>query len=144
MGPSKIELTLAEDCDIDRLVEAFESLQLPIANWTHRAHLAVGIYYLRKYGYDSALARIRERINAYNRACGTPDGYNETVTVLFLRKISSEVAGDSNDATMSHELARLEGFCRVDWIYQYYSREVIWSSMAKKAWIDPDIREIDF
>lgn len=140
----KTELPLKEDSEIERLVHEFESLTLPYENWTHRAHLAVAVFYIRKLSFDDALVQIRSRINAYNLACGDPNGYHETITVMFLRKIASESQRERSDFSMHDELARLEVLCKVDWLYQYYSRELIWSPEAKKHWVNPDMLPLDF
>ncbi|MBM5823050.1 MAG: hypothetical protein FJ082_11535 [Cyanobacteria bacterium K_Offshore_surface_m2_011] len=54
----KRELPFRDDAEIARLVRAFEALSLPRANWTHRAHLAVGVHYVRHWGLDGALQRL--------------------------------------------------------------------------------------
>ncbi len=142
--PAKMELPLKDVTQIESLVRDFESLTLPYENWTHRAHLAVAVYYVRTLSFDDALMQIRSCINAYNAARGDPDGYNETITIMFMRRIASELKHKDCDATMHDELARFEVLCGVDWLYRYYSRDLIWSSEAKKRWVNPDISELDF
>jgi hypothetical protein len=104
----KRELPLRDDAEIERLVHAFEALSLPRANWTHRAHLAVGVHYVRHRGLDRALQRMRERIQAYNLACGDPDGYSETITATYLRPIAADISGDDSTVTMAEQVARLK------------------------------------
>jgi hypothetical protein len=71
----------------------FESLTLPFAQWTHRAHVKVAFLYLRELGFDGALDKLRRGIKAYNAANDVPDtatsGYNETTTHAFLRLIDA-------------------------------------------------------
>ncbi len=104
----KRELPLRDDAEIERLVRDFEALSLPRANWTHRAHLAVGVHYVRHRGLDGALQRLRERIQAYNLACGDPDGYSETITVTYLCSIAADIGGDDRTVTMAEQVARLQ------------------------------------
>lgn len=104
----KQELPLQDDAAIERLVAAFEGLTLPRSNWTHRAHLAVGVHYIRHWGLDGALQRMRERIQAYNLACGDPDGYSETITATYLCSITADIGGDDCTVTMAEQVARLE------------------------------------
>ncbi len=141
---AKVELPLTNDSEIEELVQQFESLTLPYENWTHRAHLAVAVFYVRSLAFDVALSLIRQRINAYNIERGDPNGYNETITIMFLRKISAEAKHKDCQASMHGEVARLESICNVDWLYQYYSRSLIWSSEAKKCWVEPDVSKLDF
>lgn len=142
--PAKIELPLKEDSEIESLVHDFESLTLPYENWTHRAHLAAAVNYVRNLSYDDGLTQIRSRINAYNVACGDPNGYNETITVMFIRRIASESKRKHCDVSMHNELTRLEVSCGVDWLYKYHSRDSIWSPEAKKSWVAPDKTPLDF
>jgi len=77
--------------DDRELLAQFESLTLPFAQWTHRAHLKVAFLYLREHGFDAALDRLRTGIKSYNGANNVPDtptsGYNETTTHAFLHLI---------------------------------------------------------
>ncbi len=104
----KQELPLKDDVAIERLVAAFEGLSLPRSHWTHRAHLAVGVHYLRHWGLDGALQRLRERIQAYNLACGDPDGYSETITATYLCSIAADIGADDGTVTMAEQVARLQ------------------------------------
>lgn len=142
--PEKGELPLREDAEIERLVSAFEARTLPCEAWTHRAHLAVAITYIRRYGYPRALTELRRTITAYNLACGKPGGYSETITMLFLRKVAAESKHDRCLVSLPAELARLEALCGVEWMYRYYSRALIWSSEARRQWVEPDLLELDF
>ena len=77
--------------DDRELLAQFESLTLPFAQWTHRAHVKVAFLYLREQGFDAALDRLRTGIKSYNGANNVPDtptrGYNETTTHAFLHLI---------------------------------------------------------
>lgn len=72
----------------DDLVRQFEDCTLPADLWTHRAHIRVAFVYLRKYGFDEAVERMRKGLYAYIEARGVEDGpttgYNETTTVAFM------------------------------------------------------------
>lgn len=77
--------------DDRELLAQFESLALPFAQWTHRAHVKIAFLYLREHGFDAALEMLRRNIKAYNTANHVPDtptsGYNETTTQAFLHLI---------------------------------------------------------
>lgn len=103
----KRELPLRDDAEIERLVHDFEALSLPRANWTHRAHLAVGVHYLRHRGLDGVLQRMRQRLQAYNLACGDPDGYSETITTTYLQRMAADISSDDGAVTMAEQVARL-------------------------------------
>jgi hypothetical protein len=98
----KIDVPFADDAEIAKLVEQCEPASWPYERWTHRAHLAVGLKYALAMPFDAALDRIRHHITLYNRACGDPNGYNETITILFLRRISAACC-DPRDPRPLHE-----------------------------------------
>lgn len=140
----KSELPLKDDIEVADLVEKFESRTLPYKHWTHRAHLAVAVTYLYQMSFDMALRRIRQMIKAYNQTIGDPDGYNETLTILFMRKIQHDIDAGTYCLYLFEEVARLASECPIQWVYQFYSKELIWSSEAKAGWVEPDLSEIVF
>jgi hypothetical protein len=70
--------------ETDRLVESFRSCTLPKDEWTHHAHLRVGLWHLVRYSPSESLYRLRQNIMKYNIACGIENtdsqGYHETIT----------------------------------------------------------------
>jgi len=82
--------------EIESLAARFADCSLPCVEWTHRAHLTVGLWTLREYAPDAALRRIRVGIQRYNAACGvvtTPTrGYHETITCFYMRMIGHYLA----------------------------------------------------
>jgi hypothetical protein len=142
--PGKVELPLASQADIAELAEKYEACSLPYKNWTHRAHLALALFYLKKLPLQEATDRIRNSIKVYNAKCGDGIGYNETITVLFMKKIFYELQQPQTCSKIEDELIRLLNVCTVEWLYNYYSKELIWSDQAKQEWVEPDIKALDF
>ena len=140
----KPDLPLASEAEIVELVEAFETGTLPYVHWTHRAHLAVAIRYVRTMSFEKALDRIRDRIGAYNDCCGDPAGYNETITRLYLMRLRQDADQGIAEADMAAELRRACARYGLDWLYQHYSKSRIWSSEAAAGWIEPDRSPLDF
>ena len=144
MRAPKSDLPLSADSDVQALVSRFESCTLPYQHWTHQAHLAVAVAYASRYPFITALNRMREHINAYNQQCGQPDGYNETVTVLFLRKVFTASHTELSGLSLPQKIAHMTTLCTVEWIYRYYSRDLIWSAAARHQFQPPDITPLDF
>ncbi len=140
----KQELPLASDVEVMKLVQAFEARTLPYVHWTHRAHLAVAVAYVRTMSHEEACEKIRGCIHAYNQCCGDPAGYNETITRLFLMILRHDQNRGAAAASMHEELARAAKTYGVSWLYEYYSKDRIWSVEAKAGWIEPDRKPIDF
>ena len=131
----------------DQLAAAFCERTLPKDQWTHEAHLRVGLWHLLRHPPDRALALLRERISAYNVASGTENtdesGYHETITRFFVIRISQFVA--AADLTrpvddLAAELILLLGDPRAP--LEFYSRERLMSVEARRGWVEPDLRPL--
>ena len=117
---------------------AFENVTLSYAQWTHEAHVRMAFLYLRREDFENALPWVRERIGCYNRARGNPNGYNETITVAFLRVVADrlaqhEIAPDFETFKATHpELldSRL--------LMRHYSKPVLLAEDAKARFVEPD------
>lgn len=76
-----------DETEILNLVEKFNSKTLKKAEWTHAAHLTVGIWYVKNYEKYEALCRLKSGIISLNLATDTPNtgsgGYHETLTVFW-------------------------------------------------------------
>ena len=141
---SKAEPNLRNDSEIQALVIAFEDCTLPINNWTHRAHLAVGAYYAKTHSRADAMVKMRAGIQQYNLSNHNPTGYNETITRLFLAKMATEIELGNSADTLAGEIDRLVDVCKLAWIYRFYSPVLIHSDRAKAEWVEPDIQPLDF
>lgn len=96
--------------DVDGLATRFAACRIPHEEWTHQAHLAVGMWHVDRYGADEALTRLRVGIRRLNDSHGAP---NSTT-------LDSSVAGK-------------------DALLRFYSRERLMSAQARAAWVEPDI-----
>jgi len=140
--------------EIDTFLQAFESGTLPKARWTHAAHLLTGACYVHAHGEAEAIARMRERVSAYNLAVGgqnTPtSGYHETVTVFWIKLLAQRLASQSENAgapphitrcNFAHSIVRELGENRT--IYRdFYSYDVVASPEARRTWLPPDLRPL--
>jgi hypothetical protein len=133
--------------EIKALVRAFEDTTLPRAEWTHRAHLTVALWYLTQHSGREATARIRTGIKRYNAAKGvltTPTGgYHETLTLFWICMIShfllfADVSGSLVELTN----AMLARIADKDLPLRYYSRERLMSPQARASWVEPDLQPL--
>jgi outer membrane protein assembly factor BamD (BamD/ComL family) len=124
----------------------FETLTLPFAQWTHRAHVKVAYLYLRSHPFDEAMARMRSGIRAYNAANGVPEsatsGYNETTTRAFLQLIAA-VMRSYDDA---FAIANADAFCDAHpqlmtrhVLRLFYSPQRRMHPLAKTQFVEPDL-----
>ncbi len=133
-------------------VAQFLACTLPKSDWTHEAHLTVGLWHLREVGFDEALLRMREGICAYNEAVGTANtetsGYHEheTLTVFWLRVLDAQGLRAEPGAPLEAVLSRLLASSWADraLALRYYDRETLFSPVARAQWVEPNLQPFDF
>jgi hypothetical protein len=134
------------DEEVEEVVRRFETCELPPADFNHREHLLVALCYLLRMGEAESLARLRARINAYVEARGiNPNLYHETITLFWLKRVRACLgrAGNAHGlAEMTNALAAECGSSHL--IFDYYSKELIDSETARREWVEPDLKPLDF
>ena len=134
------------DEEVLEVVRRFESCELPTADFNHREHLLVALCYLLRMGDADALSRLRARIGTYAAAHGVGPGlYHETVTVFWLKRVRAylgRAGAGLGLAEMTNALAAECGSSRL--VFDYYSKGLIDSEAARRGWVEPDLRPLDF
>jgi hypothetical protein len=134
---------------IDELIVAFETCVIPRAEWNHRAHLAMALFYLRKFGRRAGARRIREGLLRYNAALGIEQtltgGYHETITRFYTWLAQRFLDERDNDGASLEDL--LEEFCACcgdrEYPLQYYTKDRLMSWAARTTWVEPDVQPLD-
>jgi hypothetical protein len=134
------------DEDVNLLVRAFEERTLPKSEWTHAAHLVVGLYYCYHNPLGVAKNLMSDGIYWLNDAHGTPNtetsGYHETITVFWLRTVAGylEKAGrEAGLAALANGLTETVNDSRLP--LKYYSRERLFSVEARMSYVEPDLKD---
>lgn len=135
--------------EIERLVAAFLDHSLPKQQWTHTAHLTVGLWHRLHYGPAEATLRVRFGIQTYNESCGvkmTPQGgYHETITLFYLWAIGAyleRASGDTSLVDLANGLINSPLGNR-QFPLEYYSRELLFSWQARVGWVEPDLKPLE-
>lgn len=132
----------------DQLAAAFCDRTLPKAEWTHEAHLRVGLWHLLRYSPEEAMNRLRDGIRAYNVASGVANtdqgGYHETITGFYVWQIGRFLA-ESDRATPIDDLARqlIARYGDRELPLRYYTRELLRSVESRRQWVEPDLRALE-
>ena len=134
------------DAEAEEVVRVFESCELPPADFNHREHLLVALCYLLRLSDAEALNRVRARIGRYAEAHGiNPSLYHETITVFWLKRVRAFVGragADRGLARLTNALAEECGSSRL--VYDYYSKELLDTDAARRGWVEPDLKPLDF
>jgi hypothetical protein len=79
--------------DAEELVQQFLNCTLMKWDWTHEAHMVVGLYMVTHFGAE-ALDQMRIALKKYNLSTGVENtdtsGYHETLTYFWLERIRTE------------------------------------------------------
>jgi hypothetical protein len=131
------------------LIDKFLNRTLPKDEWTHEAHLMVGLHHATTYG-AMALVHLRENISKYNEATtvinSTTTGYHETITHFWLWAVQKYCQKDGilifdqetlDDMLWTEELAE-----RNLWL-AYYSKDLMLSTAARMSLAMPDVKNFD-
>lgn len=128
----------------DRVAEAFSSLVLTKPEWTHEAHLRVGLWHVLHFGEDEAMERLREGITRLNESHGVANtesgGYHESITWFYVRTIACfvERSGRGRDLDeLAEELVLLLEDKELP--LRYWSRDLLFSPAARLGWVEPDL-----
>jgi len=147
-----MQLLYSSDDDVEMLVRRFERTELPRSEWTHAAHLTVGLWFVLHLPLEQALAAMREGITRYNNAVGIKNtdtsGYHETLTVLYVHAIQAfveEFRSQYSSSLPLHIMASTlvsSEYSAKDFPLLHYSRERLFSVEARKRWVEPDIQPL--
>jgi hypothetical protein len=130
--------------ETEKLVERFIARTLPKAEWTHLAHLRVGVWHVVSHGAEAALPLLRERISRYNESVGTinsdTSGYHETVTAFYVKAIAATLAGCDTEMPLD-ALAELvvDRIGAREYPLRFYSKKRLFSVEARRGWVESDL-----
>ena len=143
-GP-KLRLAHRETSFIDDLGMRFEACAIPAKEWTHAAHLTVGLWHVHRYGAGDALGRLRNGIRRLNESHGNVNsatgGYHETITAVYVHLLAQYLESIHTDMPLGMRALHLlaSPMAAKDALLAFYSRDRLMSSTARAGWIDPDL-----
>ena len=131
------------ESEILDLVNGFNNQSLPLARWTHEAHLTVALWHLQHHTPDEALCLLRSGIIVYNNQTGGENspvkGYHETITVFWLKVIEHYLKRINTTDLLSicNEFLNSD-FASKDLPLKFYSKELLFSTQARAFLTEPD------
>lgn len=131
---------------ITLLIEGFENCTWPCDQWTHQAHLVMGVWYVSRHSVEAAGDIIREAIKRYNVSCGGANtatgGYHETITQFYIGYIQHylEAAGNQSLTDLVNDFCLHHGDKNLP--LRYYSKDRLMSVEARFGWLEPDLQPL--
>lgn len=132
---------ISNDDAVERIALGVSDCTLPKSEWTHAAHVAAALWLLQ-HGEAGAMPAL---IRAYNEATGVAntdaEGYHHTITMASLRAAADALRRAPADTPLADILRTMLAaeFGRSQWLLAYWSRALLFSVAARRAWIAPDL-----
>ena len=133
--------------ETERIARGLIDRTLPKAEWTHHAHLRAGLFHVMAHGPIVALELLRDRISSYNESVGTANtdssGYHETITrfyVIVIDRFLSTADRSLDPDALAQQLIGAYGDRRLP--LHHYSESRLFSPVARRSWVEPDLRPI--
>ena len=141
------EIITEDNLSFIDIVNGFRNHSLPKEKWTHEAHITTALWFIMNTNPSDALCRIKSGIISYNLSVGGvnngTNGYHETITVFWWKLLSLFV---ENHPHLNYDQmcqAFLEsGYNRRDIAFDFYSKDLLLSGMARAMYLAPDVKEI--
>jgi hypothetical protein len=133
-----------DDVSIRHVGEGLLTRTLPKIEWTHEAHLAACLWLLterRDIDVDADIARI---ISSYNESVGgvndDTQGYHDTITRAYVAGVRVFLRDRQGREGLAERVNGLlqSAAGRRDWPLAFYSRELLFSVAARRAFVAPD------
>jgi hypothetical protein len=131
---------------IENLVQAFETRTLPAAQLNHQAHITVALWYLTHFPIAEATDRMRMGLHQFLAHHGHGlSKYNETITLFWMKLLRHflDVKGAERPLLdVTNEAIVSLGSMR--YVFSHYSKQLVFSEMARRAWVEPDLLPLAF
>jgi hypothetical protein len=135
---------MTTDAEVETFVHSFENCSLPRSEWTHGKHLVVALWYTRQHGREKATELMRSGILRYIGTHGSVTGYHETITLAWMAIVERFLNEQDSTRLVSTLAVELLAECGdKDYLLRFYSKERLGSDEARRAWIAPDLRQIE-
>ena len=87
--------------EIEQVVAGFETCATPAADFHHREHLTVAVWYLQTLSREETVKAMRTALLRFVDHHGVdPKKYSEEVTVLWVNAIASALAGMGSEPSL--------------------------------------------
>ena len=145
----RTHVAFCSDDELEVIGRGLADRTLPKAKWTHSAHFAATLWWLRCRPEVDLASVMPGLIRAYNESIGGTNtdtsGYHETITQASIRAARAFLMDAS--ARPLYEICNALLRSRLGepgWLLEYWTRERLFSVEARRGWVDPDIRELPF
>ncbi len=129
---------------INYILDRFSNHTLKKSEWTHEAHLIVGLWYVETLGLSEAREQLRRKIQSLNIALGGENtdtsGYHETITFYWLQLSEFFLSSLPTKLTFEEKcnLFLKNELCMTNSALRFFSSELLFSKEARYSLVSPD------
>ena len=133
----------AHTADIIATVDDFESCRTGKDSFKHQDHLVVAAFYLQELSVADATTWMRHNLLQFLEHHQVDrQKYNETITVFWFELVADLLSKLQSDSTLVEQCnAVVESLDNAGLVFEYYSRERLFSDEARKTFVRPDLKD---
>ena len=130
--------------ELEAIVRGLENCTTAATDFPHRSHLVVATWYLAEGDRSQALDRMRASILNFLRHYEIKGKYNETITlfwIILVEQCLSRLPPELSLLERTNAVVDSLSDSRV--LFDYFSKDLLWSEQAVREWVDPDLKPLD-
>jgi hypothetical protein len=132
------------EAELEAIVRGFETCTTPAADFPHRSHLVVATWYLNGATRLEAITKMRSSILNFVDHYGIEGKYNETITHFWIIVVDRCLRDlPDNLSLLERTNAVVETLSDSRLMFDYFSKDLLWSERAMREWVDPDLNPLD-
>lgn len=129
-----------DESQIREVVAKFENLEFALQEFTHMRHVTVASWYLCTMTSTEALVRMRAGLQRFI-VHHDREGYHETITRFWMELLGEFLQRMPGETSLVERINRaVETHRDKDILFRYYSREFVMSDVARREWVEPNLR----
>lgn len=135
--------SLSSETALRTIGESFCAGTIERSEWTHQAHIAAAVYLIALRPDIQPELEMPRMIRTLNEKHGvantTVGGYHHTITIAYLSAIRAfmlEHRGSPPHVIVNKAMDT--PFRTLDWLLDYWSKELLFSPRARSEWVKPD------
>lgn len=121
----------------EQFIEAFEAGKISSKDFHHMDHIRLAWIYVTGFGLDLASKKVIQGIRNFATIHGATQLYHETITRFWISAVHQAVQGRTAE-TFPEFIEWNAELADKNFIYRFYSKEVLLSEDAKRSWIQPE------
>ena len=124
-------------------LSAFESCEIPAAQFRHRDHLRLAYIYLTLHDVETALTKMRSGLQRFLAHVGAPPTkYHETITRAWLLAVEHFMEAAGATPRFEQFAAAAPRLFAPGAMETHYTAELLGSEEARQRFVEPDLEPI--